>query len=116
MDKLDERIKNSKEVIKESQISNPDDIYQKVKNKESKKAASKFIVNYNFVLRHALILLLMLAFYLSLDEILSVGVVAFSIAGIVALLLLLLFHKNGKERIAFVPFLCVGYVLCQFVG
>jgi len=61
------------------------------------------------------ILFLMLAFYLSLEEILSVGMVAFSIAGVVALVLLVVFHKKGKERIAFIPFLSLAYVWCCFV-
>ena len=62
------------------------------------------------------ILFLMLAFYLSLEEILSVGMVAFSIAGVVALVLLLVFHKKGKERIAFIPFLSLAYVWCCLVS
>lgn len=61
------------------------------------------------------ILFFMLAFYLSLEEIFSIGMVAFSVAGVVALILLVVFHKKGKERIAFIPFLSLAYVWCSFV-
>lgn len=62
------------------------------------------------------ILFIMLAFYLSLEEILSIGMAAFSIAGVVALILLLFFQKKGKDRIAFIPFLYLAYVCCSFMG
>lgn len=62
------------------------------------------------------ILFLMIACYLSIEEIISIGMIAFSIAGVVALVLLVVFHKKGKERIAFIPFLSIAYMLYRVGG
>lgn len=57
------------------------------------------------------ILLLVMGIYLPLEELLSIGMLAFGIAGIVALILLVFFQKRGREEIAFVPFLSIAYAL-----
>ena len=55
------------------------------------------------------IVLLVMGFYLSLSQVLSVGMFAVFIAGIVALILLTIFQKRGSYRIPFIPFLTLAY-------
>lgn len=62
------------------------------------------------------VLFLMMGIYLPIEKILSTGMLAFSIAGVVALVLLVVFHKKGNYRIPFIPFLSVAYMLEYFIG
>lgn len=55
------------------------------------------------------IVLLVMGFYLSLSQVLSIGMFAVFIAGIVALILLTIFQKRGSYRIPFIPFLTLAY-------
>ena len=55
------------------------------------------------------IVLLVMEFYLSLSQVLSIGMFAVFIAGIVALILLTIFQKRGSYRIPFIPFLTLAY-------
>lgn len=57
------------------------------------------------------VILLVMGFYLPLQRILSVGMLAFLLAGIVALVLLVVFHKKGSYQIPFLPFLAAAYVV-----
>ena len=59
------------------------------------------------------ILLCALAALYSLEEIMNVVVIACSIAGVVGLILLVIFHKNGKYEIPFVPFLFLGWLFSR---
>lgn len=47
--------------------------------------------------------------YMSFSQLVSIGMIAFGIAGMVSLILLVVYKKNGKEQIPFIPFLAVGY-------
>lgn len=47
--------------------------------------------------------------YMPLSQLLSIGMIAFGLAGIVAFILLVVYRKNGKEEIPFIPFLAVAY-------
>lgn len=53
------------------------------------------------------IVLVMLGCYLSLSQVLSIGLQAFGVAGVVAFILLVVFRKNGRYRIPFIPFLAL---------
>lgn len=55
------------------------------------------------------IVLMVMGIYLTISQLLSIGMMAFCVAGVVALLLLVLFKKNGSYRIPFVPFLAISY-------
>lgn len=44
-------------------------------------------------------------------QLLSIGMSAFALAGLVALVLLVVFQKKGNYRIPFLPFLCLAYVI-----
>lgn len=55
------------------------------------------------------LMLLCLGCFLSLQQLLSVCLSALTLAGIAAMLLLLVFHKGRKTEIPFVPFLLAGY-------
>ena len=55
------------------------------------------------------IVLMILGMYLSLERLIFIGMIAFEIAGVVALVLLVIFRKKGSYRIPFVPFLCLAY-------
>lgn len=59
--------------------------------------------------------LLGLGCFLSAIEILNLSMIAISVAGLVALFLLLVKRKGRKTRIPFVPFLLVGYVALLMV-
>lgn len=61
------------------------------------------------------ILLIVMGIYLSFEELISVVMVAFGIAGVVALVLLVVFRKNSKYELPFVPFLSLAYALEYFV-
>lgn len=55
------------------------------------------------------IVLVVMGIFLSLESLLSTGMTAFTIAGVVALVLLVGFKKRGSHRIPFIPFLSVAY-------
>ena len=55
------------------------------------------------------IVILILGCYLSLSQLLFVILLAFGSAGVFALVLLVFFHKRGKYRIPFIPFLGIAY-------
>lgn len=57
------------------------------------------------------ILLVVMGFFLSIEKLVAIGMLAFSIAGVFALILLVIFHKKGSYRIPFVPFLAFAYGL-----
>ena len=57
------------------------------------------------------IVFLMLAFFLTLSDILSLLMQAFLLAGVVALVLLVVFQRKGKERIPFIPFLFIAFLM-----
>ena len=52
----------------------------------------------------------------SLDEMMEFVVVAVFFAGIAGFVLLLVFHKNGKYEIPFVPFLFLSWFVTQGLG
>lgn len=55
------------------------------------------------------LVLLMLGSFMSLPQLFSTILLAFGIAGIYALVLLVIFRKAGRYRIAFIPFLSIAY-------
>lgn len=55
------------------------------------------------------IVFLVMGIYLSLERLLAIGMLAFMIAGVVALVLLVIFRKKGSYRIPFLPFLGLAY-------
>lgn len=55
------------------------------------------------------IVLMVMGIYLTISQLLSIGIMAFCVAGVVALLLLVLFRKNGSYRMPFIPFLAIAY-------
>lgn len=55
------------------------------------------------------LMLLCLGCFLSLPQLLNVCLTALTLAGLAAILLLLVFHKGRKEELPFVPFLLAGY-------
>ena len=57
------------------------------------------------------IVFVVLGTYLSISKLVSIGMLAFFVAGIVALVLLVVFRKNGRYRMPFVPFLVIAYGL-----
>lgn len=57
------------------------------------------------------IALLVLGFYMSWSQLLSTGMLAFCLAGLVALVLLVVFRKRGRYRIPFIPFLGFAYAI-----
>ena len=61
------------------------------------------------------IVLLVLGLFLPLKNILSIGIIAFTLAGMVALVLLVIFQKKGSYQIPFIPFLAVGYGLDYWI-
>lgn len=62
------------------------------------------------------IVFLVMGIYLSLERLLAIGMLAFLIAGVVALVLLVVFRKKGNYRIPFLPFLFLAYELDFFIG
>ena len=61
------------------------------------------------------LLLGMMGLYLEFYALISTGLWAFTLAGIVALFLLVTKKKKGKQEIPFVPFLFLGFLLEVFV-
>ena len=55
------------------------------------------------------IVLIVMGIYLPISQMLSIGIQAFTIAGVVALMLLVVFQKKGKYRLPFIPFLGLAY-------
>lgn len=55
------------------------------------------------------IIFTVLGLFYSLETIISICMVAYSVAGIVSLVLLLFFHKKGNYEIPFIPFLWMGW-------
>jgi leader peptidase (prepilin peptidase)/N-methyltransferase len=50
-----------------------------------------------------------LGLFWKIGQLLSIGMTAFVLAGMVALVLLVVFQKKGSSRMPFIPFLCVAY-------
>lgn len=57
------------------------------------------------------LLILMMGCYFNLKELLGICFLAFMIGGLVALGLLVIFRRSGKQEIPFVPFLFVAVIL-----
>lgn len=55
------------------------------------------------------IILTVMGIYLPIRQVLSIGMLAFSLAGVVALFLLVVLRKRGDYRIPFIPFLALAY-------
>lgn len=55
------------------------------------------------------IVFLVLGVFYSLERIVSICMVAYSVAGILALILLIFFHKNKNYEIPFIPFVWIGW-------
>lgn len=62
------------------------------------------------------IVFLVMGIYLSLERLLTIGMLAFMIAGVVALILLVMFRKKGNYRIPFLPFLTLAYGIEYWIG
>lgn len=61
------------------------------------------------------IIFLVMGLYLPLKKLILIGMSAFFVAGLTALVLLIGFRKNGRERIAFIPFLSAAYIVTYFI-
>lgn len=61
------------------------------------------------------ILLCALGMLYSVEELLDICIIATTLGGLVGLVLLVIFKKNGSYEIPFVPFLFTGWLL-QYVG
>lgn len=59
---------------------------------------------------------IIMGFFLSLEHLLSVGMLAFAMAGVIAFFLLVVFRKRGNYRMPFLPFLAVAYYLIKLGG
>ena len=55
------------------------------------------------------IVFVVMGIFMSVSQILSIGMIAFILAGVVALALLVVFRKRGNYQIPFIPFLAVAY-------
>ncbi len=53
---------------------------------------------------------LVMGFYLSIEKVISIGLLSFVMAGIAALILLVFFHKGRSYRMPFLPYLSSVYV------
>lgn len=64
------------------------------------------------------IVLIVMGFYYSLEQLIIICMTAFGTAGIVGIVLLLIFKKRGNYEIPFVPFLLIGWSVERvfFVG
>ena len=62
------------------------------------------------------VLFVVMGIYLSWETVLAVGMFAFSIAGVCALVLIVIFRKKGNYQIPFVPFLTIAYILRFILG
>ena len=54
---------------------------------------------------------LVMGLYMTLSKLLSLGMMAFGLAGLVSLVLLVVFRRRGSERIPFIPFLVLAFGL-----
>lgn len=61
-------------------------------------------------------LLVVMGLYLPWENVLEVEMLAFSIAGIVALILLVIFRKKRNFQMPFVPFLAIAYIMELFIN
>ena len=61
------------------------------------------------------VVLFVLGIYMPLKQLLSTGMLAFGLAGLVALVLLVVFRKNGRYRIPFVPFLGIAFIMEKLI-
>lgn len=55
--------------------------------------------------------LVAMAFFLSLEQQVTILMTAFIVAGVVALVLLIFFHKKGNYRIPLIPFIFVAFLI-----
>ena len=55
------------------------------------------------------IVFLTMGTYLPISRVIGISLAAFFIAGVVAIILLTIFHKKGRYRMPFVPFLTLAY-------
>ena len=62
------------------------------------------------------IVFVVMGLFLPITKILAIGMFSFSLAGVVALILLVIFHKKGNYRIPFIPFLAIAYGVECFTG
>ena len=62
------------------------------------------------------VLFIVMGIYLSLGHVLEIAMMAFGIAGICALILIVVFRKKRDDQIPFVPFLTVSYILWLFIN
>lgn len=63
------------------------------------------------------ILLCVLGIYYTLEELAIIGMIAVGTAGMYGFVLLILFHKNGRYEIPFVPFILLGWAIrIIFIG
>lgn len=60
------------------------------------------------------IILCALGMLYSLEEMLIICVIAVILAGVIGLIMLVVFHKNGKYEIPFVPFMFLGWMSLFF--
>lgn len=61
------------------------------------------------------LVLIIMGIYLPISNLLSIGLQAIMIAGVVALVLLVVFHKRGSYRLPFIPFLGLAYGCESFI-
>ena len=57
------------------------------------------------------IVFVVMGLYMSFEKLISIGILAYMIAGVVALFMLVVLRKNGNYRIAFLPFLGISYLI-----
>lgn len=64
------------------------------------------------------IVLVIMGIYMSISQILSIGMLAFILAGVIALVLVVVFRKKGDYQIPFIPFLAIacGIVYVSRIG
>lgn len=62
------------------------------------------------------VLFLVMGMYMSWEEVLEIVILAFGIAGVCALILIVVFQKKRNYQIPFVPFLAASYLLCLEIG
>lgn len=61
------------------------------------------------------LLLCMMGFFYTAEQLWGICISAFFLAGMVSIFLVVVFHKKGSYKIPFVPFLLMGNLLC-FIG
>ncbi len=57
------------------------------------------------------IIFIVMAFFLSVQQQVTILMIAFSIAGLVALVMLLFFQKRGNYRIPLIPFVFIAFLI-----